>query len=138
MLNVSFLLLMMVGNQLSCTSFINIFSPFLDHDILGTLQGMLVSQDVLLGLLMALMPFFSDMSSSFFSLLLRFLQLVVGFIFLLLFTRLLSQHMLEPVFKVLLSLKGRTESLLLGSLSICFLLLTVSIFMERENASCIA
>ena len=38
--------------------FHNIFSPFLDHDILGTLQGMLVSQDVLLGLLMALYAIF--------------------------------------------------------------------------------
>ena len=92
-----------------------------------------MSQDVLLGLLMALMPFFSDMSSSVFSLLLRFLQLVVGFILLLLFTMLLSQRVLEPVFKILLSLKGRTESLLLASLSICFLLLTVGIITKESE-----
>ncbi|XP_019864214.1 PREDICTED: transmembrane and coiled-coil domain-containing protein 3-like [Amphimedon queenslandica] len=107
-----------------------------ESSLVTSLQGLLVVQDIQMASLVALMPFFasshSNGSASFISYLtslMKLIQILVGFFLLLILTRFLSHKVLQPTFKLLSSIKNKDEAILLGSLTICFLLLAVSLLL---------
>jgi Kef-type K+ transport system membrane component KefB len=126
---------LVINNAFRKTHLISDTSPSLEEPesaLVAYLQGLLVIQDLQMAAVVALIPLLVTSNMLEYNVLqncLYLFQIIIGFIFLILITNLLAQKALQPAFKVMLTVKNKGECLLLGSLSICFIQLTASVFI---------